>query len=76
MGSVKIVNRHYQQNNCTSESYKNRSVFIIISEKDYIKWINKKHNLYRLLSRISFLHINEYQEKIFLRKSIHAFLND
>ena len=76
MGSVKMVNRHYQQNNCTSESYKNRSVFIIISEKDNIKWINKKHNLYRLLSRISFLHINEYQEKIFLRKSIHAFLND
>ena len=73
MGSVKIVNRHYQQNNCTSESYKNGSVFIIISEKDYIKWINKKHNLYRLLSRISFLHINEYQKKIFLCKSIYAF---
>ena len=36
--------------------------------------INKKHKLYRLLSRISFRHINEYQKKIFLRKYIHAFL--
>ena len=36
--------------------------------------INKKHKLYRLLSRISFRHINEYQEKIFLRKYFHAFL--
>ena len=73
MGSVKIVNRHYQQNNCTSESYKNRSVFIIISEKDNIKWINKKHNLYRLLSRISFLHINEYQKNISLQIDLRFF---
>ena len=77
MGNVKMVNCHYQQNNCTSESYKNRSVFIIISEKDYIKWINKKHNLYRLLSRISFLHINyNIRKKYFSANRFMLFLND
>ena len=55
MGSVKMVNCHYQQNNDKTTAFqtaiKNRSVVMIKSKKDNIKWINKKHNLYRLLSR-------------------------